>query len=160
MDYLVIKIINKNTLDKKQRLIIEASGGNDLVDRMHDKVFTDNKGYLYPVYLNVSIEYINDELNKNKSRIMFIYTNTTSAIKVFYNEDTFKSDDLDIKQEEYLSIETSVYGFDFNTDNVKKLFGNRKYFTIMIYCPWESSPISFQITFINDNIHNFNYLIE
>ena len=160
LDYLVIKIINKNTLDKKQRLIIEASGGNDLVDRMHDKVFTDNKGYLYPVYLNVSIEYINDELNKNKSRIMFIYTNTTSAIKVFYNEDTFKSDDLDIKQEEYLSIETSVYGFDFNTDNVKKLFGNRKYFTIMIYCPWESSPISFQITFINDNIHNFNYLID
>ena len=160
LDYLVIKILNKNNLDKKQRLIIEASGGNDLVDRMHDKVFTDNNGYLYPVYLNVSIEWINDELNTNKSRIMFIYTNTTSAIKVFYNDNTFKSESLDIKQEEYLSIETSVYGFDFNTDNVKKLFGNRKYFTIMIYCPWESSPISFQLTFINDNIHNFNYLID
>ena len=160
LDYLVIKIINKNTLEKKQRLIIEASGGNDLIDRMHDKVFTDNKGYLYPVYLNVSIEYINDELNKNKSRIMFIYTNTTSAIKVFYSDDTFKNENLNIKKEEYFTIENSVYGFDFNTKDVKKLFGNRKYFTIMIYCPWESSPISFQITFINDNIHNFNYLID
>ena len=29
----------------------------------------------------------------------------------------------------------------------------------MIYCPLESSPISFQITFINDSILNFDYLI-
>jgi hypothetical protein len=30
----------------------------------------------------------------------------------------------------------------------------------MIYCPWESSPINFQLTFINDNIPNFNYLVD
>ena len=156
---LAIKISNKNALERKQRIIIEASGGNELVDNKHDKVFTDNKGYLYPVYLNVSINEINDELNKNKSRILFIYTNTTAAIKIFYNEDTFKKDSIDIKKDEYFTIENYVYGFDFNKDDVKELFGNRKYFTIMIYCPWESSPISFQLTFINDNIYNFNYII-
>ena len=160
LNNLVIKIMNKKSLEKKQRLIIEASGGNDLVDSKHDKVFTDNKGYLYPVYLNVSIDLINDEFNKNKSRILFVYTNTTSAIKVFFNDDTFKKESLEINSDEYVTIDNYVYGFDFNKDEVKQLFGNRKYFTIMIYCPWESSPISFQLTFINDNIHNFNYVLD
>ena len=160
LNNLVIKIINKNSLQNKQRIIIEASGGNELVDNKHDKVFSDNKGYLYPVYLNVSIEYINSELNSNKSRILFINTNTTSAIKIFYNDETFKKDSLEIKNDEYFTIENFVYGFDFNKNEVKRLFGNRKYFTVMIYCPWESSPISFQLTFINDNIYNFNYLID
>ena len=160
LNNLVIKIMNKKSLEKKQRLIIEASGGNDLVDSKHDKVFTDNKGYLYPVYLNVSIDLINDEFNKNKSRILFVYTNTTSAIKVFFNDNTFKKESLEINSDEYVTIDNYVYGFDFNKDEVKQLFGNRKYFTIMIYCPWESSPISFQLTFINDNIHNFNYVLD
>lgn len=160
LNNLVIKITNKNPLEKKQRIIIEASGGNDLVDSKHEKVFTDNKGYLYPVYLNVSIDLINDELNNNKSRIIFIYTNTTSAIKIFFNDETFKKKDLEIGSDEYITIDNYVYGFDFNKDKVKQLFGNRKFFTIMIYCPWESSPINFQLTFINDNIHNFNYLVD
>ena len=152
--------MNKKPLEKKQRIVIEASGGNDLIDSRHEKVFTDNKGYLYPVYLNVSIDLINDELNNNKSRIMFIYTNTTSAIKVFFNDETFKKNTLEIKSDEYITIDNYVYGFDFNKVEDKKLFGNRKYFTIMIYCPWESSPINFQLTFINDNVHNFNYLVD
>ena len=157
---LVIKIINDNSLIKKQRLIIEASGGNELVDSKHEKVFRDNKGYLYPVYLNVSITEINSDSNENKNRLLFINTNTTSAIKIFFNEDTFKNKDIDIKNDEYITIENYVYAFDFNTQNVKKLFENRKYFTIMIYCPWESSPISFQLTFINDNINNFKYIVD
>ena len=81
---LVIKIINDNSLIKKQRLIIEASGGNELVDSKHEKVFRDNKGYLYPVYLNVSITEINSDSNENKNRLLFINTNTTSAIKIFF----------------------------------------------------------------------------
>ena len=85
-DYLVIKISNKNNFKYKQRLIIEASGGNELIDERYDKIFTDNKGYLYPVYLNVSITNINNEFNHNKNRLFFIYTNTSSAIKVFFNE--------------------------------------------------------------------------
>ena len=159
-NYLSIKITNKKSLEKKQRIIIEASGGNDLVDNKHEKVFTDNKGYLYPVYLNISIADINNKTNNNKNRILFIYTNTTSAIKIFYNEDTFKNDNIDIKEEEYFTIDHYVYGFDFNKENVKKLFGDRTFFTIMIYCPWESTPISFQLSFINDNINNFNYIID
>ena len=155
-----IKILNKKHLEKKQRIIIEDSGGNELVDSKHDKVFINNKGYLFPFYLNVSINEINDELNKNKNRILFIYTNTSDSIKIFYNEDTFKNDNIDLKNNEYLTIENYVYGFDFNKPNIKQIFGNRKYFTIMIYCPWEPSPISFQLTFINDNIHNFNYIID
>ena len=122
MENIVIKVINKNTFEKKQRLIIEASRGNDLVDDKHEKVFKDNKGYLYPVYLNVSIEYINDELNNNKSKLLFIYTNTSEAIKIFYNDDTFKKDSLDIKNDEYISIENYVYGVDFNKNEIKKLF--------------------------------------
>ena len=119
---LVIKIINDNSLIKKQRLIIEASGGNEFVDSKHEKVFRDNKGYLYPVYLNVSITEINSDSNENKNRLLFINTNTTSAIKIFFNEDTFKNKDIDIKNDEYITIENYVYAFDFNTQNVKKLF--------------------------------------
>ena len=157
---LGIKIWNENSLEKRQRIIIEDSGGNELVDSKHDKVFINNKGYLYPVYLNVSINEINDEFNKNKSKILFIYTNTSDSIKIFYNQDTFKNDNIKINKNEYFIIENYVYGFDFNKPDVKLLFGNRKYFTIVIYCPWGSSPISFQLTFINDNIHNFNYIID
>ena len=109
-------------MKRSKRLIIEASRGNDLVDDKLEKVFKDNKGYLYPVYLNVSIEYINDELNNNKSKLLFIYTNTSEAIKIFYNDDTFKKDSLDIKNDEYISIENYVYGVDFNKNEIKKLF--------------------------------------
>jgi hypothetical protein len=156
---LVIKINSNSGLYQKQRIIIEGSGGNDLVDQKHDKIFTDNKGYLYPVYLNVSISNINNPTNNNKNRLLFIYTNTTSAIKIFYNENTFKTSTMDIDPSEYTSIDNFVYAFDFNTEKDQKLFGKRQYFTIMIYCPWESSPISFQLTFINDNIDNFKYII-
>ena len=158
--YLGIKISNKKSLEKKQRIIIEDSGGNELVDNKHEKVFSGNKGYLYPVYLNVSINEINDESNKNKSKILFIYTNTSDSIKIFYDDNTFKNDNINISKNEYFTLENYVYGFDFNKPDVKQLFGNRKYFTIVIYCPWESSPISFQLTFINDNIYNFNYIIN
>ena len=157
---LVIKIISKNYLNQKQRLIIEDSGGNDLVDYRHEKVFTDNKGYLYPVYLNVSITDINSDTNNNKNRLLFIFTNTTSAIKIFYNENTFKNPKMDIDNSEYLSIDNFFYAFDFNNEKVQKLFEKRKYFTIMIYCPWESSPISFQLTFVNNNINNFKYIVS
>ena len=158
-DYIAIKISNKNNLKQKQRLIIEASGGNDLIDEKHDKIFSNNKGYLYPVYLNISITNINNEYNKNKNRILFINTNTSSALKIFFNDDSFKSNDIEFKKNEYKTIENYVYGFDFNDEEVQKLFGNRKYFTILIYSPWESSPITFQLTFANNNINLFKYII-
>ena len=159
-DYLVIKISNKNNLEKKQRLIIEASGGNDLIDEKFDKVFKNNKGYLYPVYLNISIQDINNDFNNNKNRILFINTNTTSALKIFFNDNSFKDNSIEFKDDEYISIENFVIGLDFNNEYVKNLFGRRKYFTIVIYCPWESSPITFQLTFVNNNINNFKYIID
>ena len=159
-DYLVIKISNKNNFQQKQRLIIEASGGNDLIDEKNDKVFSNNKGYLYPVYLNISITNINNEYNHNKNRIFFINTNTSSALKIFFNENSFKDTDIDFKKEEYITIDNYVYGFDFNNKEIQDLFGRRKYFTIVIYCPWESSPINFQLTFANNNINNFKYIIN
>ena len=158
-NFIVIKIQNKNSLSQKQRIIIESSGGNDLIDNKSEKVFTNNKGYLYPVYLNISISDINDENNKNKNRLLIINTNTTSAIKVFYNDNTFKNENIDIKKDEYIKIENYFYGFDFNEEKTKTIFGNRKYFTILIYSPWESSPISFQLTFLNNNIDNFKYFL-
>ena len=158
-DYLAIKISNKNNLKQKQRLIIEASGGNDLIDEKHEKIFSNNKGYLYPVYLNISITSINNEFNNNKNRLLFINTNTSSALKIFFNENSFNDDSIEFKKEEYITIENYVYGLDFNNKETQKLFGNRKYFTIVIYCPWESSPIIFQLTFANNNINNFKYII-
>ena len=157
--YIVIKIQNKKTLEYKQRFILESSGGNDLIDNKSEKVYTNNKGYLYPVYLNVSISDINNENNKNKNRLLIINTNTTSAIKIFYNDNTFKNENIDIDKSEYIKIENYFYGFDFNEEKTKNLFGNRKYFTVLIYSPWESSPISFQLTFINNNEHNFKYIL-
>ena len=159
-DYLVIKISNKNNFKQKQRLIIEASGGNDLIDEKHDKIFANNKGYLYPVYLNISINNINNEYNRNKNKILFINTNTSSALKIFFNENSFKDEAIDFKKGDYITIENYVYGFDFNDQEVQDLFGRRKYFTIVIYCPWESSPITFQLTFANNNINNFKYIIN
>ena len=158
--YIVIKIQNKKSLEYKQRFILESSGGNDLIDNKSEKVYTNNKGYLYPVYLNVSISDINDENNKNKNRLLIINTNTTSAIKIFYNDNTFKKENIDIDKSEYIKIENYFYGFDFNEEKTKNLFGNRKYFTVLIYSPWESSPISFQLTFINNNEHNFKYILD
>ena len=159
-DYLVIKISNKNNFTLKQRLIIEASGGNDLIDEKHDKVFANNKGYLYPVYLNISITNLNNEYNHNKNRILFINTNTSSALKIFFNENSFKDPDIEFKKGDYITIDNYVYGFDFNNKEIQDLFGRRKYFTIVIYCPWESSPINFQLTFANNNINNFKYIIS
>ena len=159
-DYLVIKISSKNNFNRKQRLVIEGSGGSDYIDEKYDKIFSNNKGYLYPVYLNVSIDNINNEYNNNKNRIIFIYTNTTSAIKIFFNDNSFKDTGIDFKKEEYITIDNYVYGFDFNKKEVQNLFGKRKYFTILIYCPWESSPINFQLTFANHNIHNFKYILD
>ena len=158
--YIVIKIQNKKSLEYKQRFILESSGGNDLIDNKSEKVYTNNKGYLYPVYLNVSISDINDENNKNKNRLLIINTNTTSAIKIFYNDNTFKKENIDINKNEYIKIENYFYGFDFNEEKTKNLFENRKYFTVLIYSPWESSPISFQLTFINNNEHNFKYILD
>ena len=158
--YIVIKIQNKKSLEYKQRFILESSGGNDLIDNKSEKVYTNNKGYLYPVYLNVSISDINDENNKNKNRLLIINTNTTSAIKIFYNDNTFKKENIDIDKSEYIKIENYFYGFDFNEEKTKNLFENRKYFTVLIYSPWESSPISFQLTFINNNEHNFKYILD
>ena len=159
-DYLVIKISNKNNFEQRERLIIEASGGNDLITEKHEKIFANNKGYLYPMYLNISIGSINSEYNHNKNRILFINTNTSSAIKIFFNDNSFKDTDIEFKKGEYITIDNYVYGFDFNDKQVQNLFGNRKYFTIVIYCPWESSPINFQLTFINNNINNFKYIIN
>ena len=159
-DYIVIKISNKNNFEQKQRFIIEASGGNDLITEKHEKIFSNNKGYLYPVYLNISITSINNEYNHNKNRLLFINTNTSSAIKIFFNENSFKDNDIEFKKGEYITIENYVYGLDFNDKEVQNLFGKRKYFTIVIYCPWESSPISFQLTFANNNINNFKYIIN
>ena len=159
-DYLVIKISNKNNFTLKQRLIIEGSGGNDLIDEKHDKVFANNKGYLYPVYLNISITNLNNEYNRNKNRILFINTNTSSALKIFFNENSFKDTDIEFKKGDYITIDNYVYGFDFNNKEIQDLFGRRKYFTIVIYCPWESSPINFQLTFANNNINNFKYIIN
>ena len=159
-DYLVIKISNKNNLEQKQRLIIESSGGNDLIDEKFDKVFKNNKGYLYPVYLNISIQDINNEFNNNKNRILFINTNTTSALKIFFDDNAFKDKSIEFKEDDYISIENFVIGLDFNNEVVQSLFGKRKYFTIVIYCPWESFPITFQLTFVNNNINNFKYIID
>ena len=159
-DYLIIKISNNKNFKQKQRLIIEASGGNELIDEKHEKIFANNKGYLYPVYLNISIATINSDYNNNKNRILFINTNTSSALKIFFNDNSFKDTDIDFKKGEYISIENFVYGFDFNDKEVQKLFERRKYFTIVIYCPWESSPITFQLTFANNNINNFKYIIN
>ena len=94
-DYLVIKISNKNNFEQRERLIIEASGGNDLITEKHEKIFANNKGYLYPMYLNISIGSINSEYNHNKNRILFINTNTSSAIKIFFNDNSFKDTDIE-----------------------------------------------------------------
>ena len=159
-DYLAIKISNKNNLPNKQRFIIESSGGNDLIDEKFDKLFANNKGYLYPVYLNISINDINNEFNNNKNRILFINTNTSSALKIFFNDNSFKDNSLEFNKKDYIPIDNFVYGLDFNDREVQNLFGRRKYFTIVIYCPWESSPITFQLTFVNNNINNFKYIIN
>lgn len=158
--YVIIKIQNKNSLKYKQRFLIESSGGNDYIDNFADKFFTDNKGYLYPVYLNVSISDINGENNNNKNRLLMINTNATSAIKIFYNENTFRNENIDTDKSEYLEINEFFYGFDFNQEKIKKLFKNIKYITIMVYSPWESYPISLQLTFINDNVDNFKYILD
>ena len=56
------------------------------------KLFNGNKGYLCPVYLNVSINDINGDNNKNKNRLLKIDTNSTFTIKIFYNDNTFKNE--------------------------------------------------------------------
>ena len=113
-DYLIIKISNNKNFKQKQRLIIEASGGNELIDEKHEKIFANNKGYLYPVYLNISIATINSDYNNNKNRILFINTNTSSALKIFFNDNSFKDTDIEFKKGEYITIDNYVYGFDFN----------------------------------------------
>jgi len=52
------------------------------------------KGYLDPVYLNVSINDINGDNNKNKNRLLMIDTNSTFTIKIFYNDNTFKNENV------------------------------------------------------------------
>ena len=158
--YVIIKIESKNSLKHKQRFTIESSGGNDFIDNYSEKLFTDNKGYLYPVYLNVSISDINGENNKNKNRLLVVNTNVASAIKIFYNENTFRNENIDTYKSEYLEIDEFFYGFDFNQEKTKKLFKNIKYITILIYSPWESYPIYLQLTFINDNVNNFKYILD
>jgi len=158
--YVVIKIQNTNSFKHKQRFIIESSGGNDYIDNYSEKLFKDNKGYLYPVYLNISISDINGDNNNNKNKLLMINTNSTSAIKIFYNDNTFRNGNIDTDKSEYLEIDEFFYGFDFNQEKIKKLFKDKKFITILVYSPWESYPISLQLTFINDNVNNFKYILD